>query len=102
MCLPCALLRRYVSTFYIRRGIDFGSFKRDVLLFKSLALLQLFYQYFFPQTTAFVFDPISVFMIVSGYAVSVMATNAIGVDRTYFAAELGLVEPKWINQFPYG
>ena len=27
---------RYISTFYIRRGIDFGSFKRDVLLFKSL------------------------------------------------------------------
>lgn len=41
-------------------------------------------------------------MIVCGYAVSVMATNAIGIDRTYFAAELKLVEPKWINQFPYG
>ena len=32
---------RYISTFYIRKGIDFGSFKRDVLLFKTLALLQL-------------------------------------------------------------
>ncbi len=93
---------RYISTFYVRRGIDFGSFKRDVLLFKTLALAQLFYHYFFPATTSFVFDPISALMIVTGYTVSVLATNAIGIDRTYFAAELGLVPPKWINQFPYG
>ena len=30
--------------------------------------------------------------------VSILATNALGIDRTYFAAELGLVEPKWITQ----
>jgi hypothetical protein len=93
---------RYITTFYIRKNIDFGSFKRDVLLFKSLALLQLFYLYLFPTSSSFSFDPLSVFMIASGYAVSVMATNAIGIDRTYFGAELGLVEPKWIDQFPYG
>jgi hypothetical protein len=40
--------------------------------------------------------------ILTGYVVSMMATNALGIDRTYFAAELGLVEPKWITQFPYG
>lgn len=91
-----------MSTFYVRRGIDFGSFKRDVLLFKSLALLQLFYHYFFPQSGSFSFDIISAGMIICGYAVSMLATNAIGVDRTYFAAELGLVPPKWIDQFPYG
>jgi len=93
---------RYISTFYVRRGIDFGSFKRDVLLFKTLALTQLFYQYFFPATLPFQVDLISIAMIASGYAVSVMATNAIGLDRTYFGSELGLVEPKWISQFPYG
>lgn len=93
---------RYISTFYVRKGIDFGSFKRDVLLFKTTALLQLFYHYFFPATETFVFDPISIGMIVVGYTVSVMATEAIGIDRTYFAAELGLVEPKWIDKFPYG
>jgi len=93
---------RYISTFYIRRGIDFGSFKRDVLLFKSLALLQMFYHYLFPSVLPFSLDFLSIAMIVTGYVVSVMATNALGVDRTYFAAELGLVEPKWITQFPYG
>lgn len=86
----------------MRRGIDFGSFKRDVLLFKTIALAQLFYHYLFPQTMPFSFDPVSVSMIACGYAVSVAATSAIGVDRTYFAAELGLVKPKWINKFPYG
>jgi hypothetical protein len=86
----------------VRKGIDFGSFKRDVLLFKSVALAQLFYHYCFPTTRPFEFDPVSVLMIVAGYTVSVMATNAIGIDRTYFGAELGLVEPKWIEQFPYG
>ncbi len=91
-----------MSTFYVRKGIDFGSFKRDVLLFKTIALIQLFYHYLCPQSVPFVFDWISVAMILSGYAVSILATNAIGVDRTYFAAELGLVEPKWISQFPYG
>jgi Phospholipid methyltransferase len=93
---------RYITTFYIRRNIDFGSFKRDVLLFKTIALIQLFYCYLFPGKSAFAFDPISVAMIASGYVVSMLATNAIGIDRTYFAAELGLVEPKWISKFPYG
>lgn len=41
-------------------------------------------------------------MICIGYGLSVAATNALGIDRTYFAAELGLLEPKWITQFPYG
>lgn len=50
----------------------------------------------------FQFDFISVAMIVSGYAVSMMATKALGVDRTYFGAELGLYPPKWITEFPYG
>jgi len=103
---------RYITTFYIRKGIDFGCFKRDVLLFKTIALIQLALHYIYPQLHCngkqgecdikFEFDIISILMIVSGYFVSILATKALGVDRTYFAAELGLVEPKWINEFPYG
>lgn len=93
---------RYITTFYVRRGIDFGSFKRDVLLFKTLALAQLVYHYILPSKSAFVFDPVSLAMIAVGYTISVMATGVIGIDRTYFAAELGLVESKWIERFPYG
>ena len=57
---------RYISTFYIRRGIDFGSFKRDVLLFKSIALSQLFYCYVMPTKSPFQVDPVSIGMIISG------------------------------------
>jgi hypothetical protein len=32
---------RYISTFYIRKGVDFGSFKRDVLLFKTISISQV-------------------------------------------------------------
>lgn len=73
-----------------------------MLLFKTIALVQLFYHYFFPTKLAFQVDPISIAMIVSGYTVSMMATNALGIDRTYFGVELGLVEPIWIDKFPYG
>eukprot|EP00596_Hydrurales_sp_CCMP1899_P008289 CAMPEP_0119042208 /NCGR_PEP_ID=MMETSP1177-20130426/14444_1 /TAXON_ID=2985 /ORGANISM="Ochromonas sp, Strain CCMP1899" /LENGTH=666 /DNA_ID=CAMNT_0007008827 /DNA_START=246 /DNA_END=2246 /DNA_ORIENTATION=- len=93
---------RYISTFYIRKGVDFGSFKRDVLLFKTISISQLFFCYAFPQKNVFQLDLISIGMIVTGYILSLLATQALGIDRTYFAAELGLVEPKWITQFPYG
>lgn len=103
-CTSFVHYMRYITTFYVRRGIDFGSFKRDVLLFKSIALAQLFYHYFVGPffASTFQIDFISLAMIISGYTVSVMATNALGLDRTYFAAELGLVKPKWVDQFPYG
>mmetsp|Transcript_15947 Transcript_15947/g.35289 ORF Transcript_15947/g.35289 Transcript_15947/m.35289 type:complete len:664 (+) Transcript_15947:182-2173(+) len=85
---------RYISTYYVRRGIDFGSFKRDVLLFKSVALAQLFYHYLFPTTTTFQFDPISLLMIVTGYAVSAMATNGtIPTITTYYNYLLLLLHP---------
>jgi hypothetical protein len=95
---------RYISTFYVRKDIDFGSFKRDVLLFKSMALAQLFYMYVvLPiQNGTFSLDFVSLAMIATGYAVSMMATKALGIDRTYFGVELGLMEPKWVTEFPYG
>lgn len=66
----CLSVIRYISTFYIRRGIDFGSFKRDVLLFKSLALLQMFYHYLRPSTLPFQVDLTSIAMILTGPSVS--------------------------------
>ena len=81
-------------------------------MFKTLALAQLFLIYLFPEFMAvnfigcdpvnFKFDVISLIMIVSGYALSILATNALGLDRTYFGVELGFYEFKLINQFPYG
>ena len=95
---------RYISTYYVRKDIDFGSFKRDVLLFKTLALAQLFNMYFVAplRNGTFELDLVSLAMILAGYGVSMMATKALGIDRTYFGVELGLMKPKWITEFPYG
>lgn len=102
---------RYIGTYYFRKDVDYGSFKRDVFLFKGLELVQLGLVYLFPHFMAehvlhippvnFSFDPISILMIISGYTVSTLATKALGIDRTYFGAELGHCEPKWVNDFPY-
>lgn len=94
---------RYIGTYYYRGEIDYGSFKRDVFLFKCISIGQVIGYYLFPsEPLHFKVDPISIAMIVIGYAISVKATIALGVDRTYFGAELGKCEPKWINEFPYG
>lgn len=103
---------RYISTYYYRSEIDYGSFKRDVLMFKTLALTQLFLVYLFPgfmaknvfgcEYQSFEFDIVSIIMIASGFCMSVLATQALGIDRTYFGVELGFYEYKRTNQFPYG
>jgi len=83
--------------------VDFGSFKRDVLMFKTLAVAQLLILYFYPQgEIPFSVDYVSLLMMGSGMTLSIMATNALGIERTYFGVELGICEPKWITQFPYG
>jgi hypothetical protein len=41
-------------------------------------------------------------MIFSGFTISTLAAKALGIDRTYFGAELGHCESKWVTDFPYG
>lgn len=97
---------RYIGTYFWRNDIDYGSFKRDVLVFKVLALAQIFIHYavslLSQEDIRGKIDFVSIFMIIIGYGISVQATNVLGLDRTYFGAELGKCPAKWINQFPYG
>ncbi|CAM9634159.1 unnamed protein product, partial [Ectocarpus fasciculatus] len=109
---------RYIGTYYFRDGVDFGSFKRDVLLFKNISLCQMYYllidsirtsggvevfdvSTFFQSCTRNI-SPVALLMIILGYFVSIKATVALGLDRTYFGSELGQCEPKWVSEFPYG
>jgi len=100
---------RYICTYYVRKGVAFGAFKRDVLLFKSIALMQLFALYASPlwkETTCEpvpCFRPDSLVLIIAGYFVSLCATAALGVDGTYFGIELGVVKAdyKFVTKFPY-
>ena len=80
---------RYITTFYLRRGIDFGSFKRDVLLFKSIALIQLFVIYFFPHIfteynqlnkgVEFELDLVSIGIAVIGYGKCICVYECMSV-----------------------
>jgi len=97
----------YISTYSYRQPcgtrIAFGAFKRDVLLFKSLALLQATVQYL-TLPTALSYQPhaLSLGLIVCGFGLGALATAALGIDRTYFGWELGQVGGDYVQRFPYG
>ena len=90
----------YVGT-YAERGrgkVSFGEFRRDAVLFKTVAMLQLGGLYAFHFSGQWV----SLALAVGGFALASYATWVLGVNRTYFSAELGFDEPKRIHRFPYG
>lgn len=88
----------YIATYQIREGINFGTFKRNVVFFKTIALCHLGYNYFIKY---FEYDLISLAMILGGYSLSFSAAYALGVDQTYFGVELGECAPNFVDGFPY-
>lgn len=98
---------RYMTTYYNRTDVNFGTFKADVLFFKVLAISHIAYRYASilfatPGTSA---SPVvlaaSLVMIVTGSTVSSLATKALGIDGTYFGCELGMCKTEWVTAFPY-
>eukprot|EP00937_MAST-01D_sp_MAST-1D-sp2_P000997 g997.t1 len=92
----------YASTYHARaRGIAFGLFKRDAVLFKSVALAQafaIFMQHFQSDTP----DWGALALMGLGFALSSAATRALGIDRTYFGWEVGAIKGKYVASWPYG
>jgi len=98
---------RYVTTYYHRGSdLDFGRFKSDALFFKTVALSHIGCRYVSamlatsPPPAAAV-AALSFFMVATGSAVSFLAARALGVDRTYFGAELGVCEMKQYRAPPH-
>lgn len=98
---------RYITTYYNRTDVNFGTFKSDVLFFKVIALCHIAYRYasallLAGGTSA---DPLTVVaslaMIIVGSAVSSLATKALGIDGTYFGYELGMCEAERVTTFPF-
>ncbi|GAB5361830.1 hypothetical protein AAMO2058_000746300 [Amorphochlora amoebiformis] len=87
----------YLATFYSRREIAFGLFKRDVIFYKSIALTHILYYYL----KNFEFDVISLALLGVGYFIAIAATKALGIDKTYFGSELGHCKPEYVSSFPY-
>eukprot|EP00470_Lotharella_oceanica_P001625 CAMPEP_0170167690 /NCGR_PEP_ID=MMETSP0040_2-20121228/1026_1 /TAXON_ID=641309 /ORGANISM="Lotharella oceanica, Strain CCMP622" /LENGTH=108 /DNA_ID=CAMNT_0010405793 /DNA_START=182 /DNA_END=508 /DNA_ORIENTATION=- len=82
-----------------------NTFKRDVLIFKTIALVQL--AYVFLQSVKWLAKPdfslfVAILMAAMGYVTSALATVALGVDRTYFGIELGLCKFEYTSAWPYG
>jgi len=82
----------------IGRGdsVDFHAFKRNAVLFKALSYFQLLALYAATAPGA-----ASVCAVTLGFGLSALAAARIGVDATYFGAELGRVHPTWSDAFPY-
>ena len=90
----------YISTFAYRTpAVAHGYLMRDCKLYKTLALMHLSKRILpliqFPR------DVLGVTLILSGVAITILATMQLGIVRTYFGSELGFVKPKWVEGFPY-
>ena len=84
----------YMATYQWREEVDFGIFVRDAKFFKMLAWLHIGCR--LPALSWWVIP------VLIGLSITLLATWRLGTVRTYFGAELGIVEPKRITSFPYG
>lgn len=87
----------YMAVYYTREDVAFYTFKRRAMFYKGLAVAQLVYLYL----SCARFDPLSLSLIALGVALSAAAARVLGMERTYFAAELGRCEPLTLRRFPY-
>ncbi|GMH66720.1 hypothetical protein TL16_g11000 [Triparma laevis f. inornata] len=102
---------RYIGTYYFRKNVNWAIFKRDVLFFKSCALMQFCYMIMTPIVDSWKKGTLTLGdmnwvgfgMIAVGYFISISATAALGVDGTYFGIELGFVKAdyQFVKSFPY-
>merc|ERR1712232_27927 len=101
-------------------GIAFGLFKRDAVLYKTLALSQaiaLFaWRVLYASESGSGKDSsmssagfarswevaTAIGVSALGFGLSTLATSALGIDRTYFGWEVGAISGKYVQKFPYG
>jgi len=91
----------YASTYHQRTNVAFGAFKRDALLFKTLALVQAGVQFLFRFDYSQP-DIIALALLAGGFGLAGLAASRLGVDRTYFGWELGVISGDYVAKFPYG
>ena len=90
----------YVATFANRSNVAHGVLMRDAKLYKTLSMLHLV-QSLLP-TVQWSSDVPLLTVATVGFALTLLATHRLGMVRTYFGTELGLVAPQYITAFPYG
>ncbi|MEZ4355117.1 MAG: hypothetical protein R3F16_15855 [Myxococcota bacterium] len=87
----------YIATFASRRDVSFGVFRRDAVFHKTLSTTILGGLY----ATCFELDPVSLALVVLGFGTAAFAAARLGLDRTYFGQELGLVPRRLEARLPY-
>lgn len=88
----------YLGTFRETNPVAFGIFRRNAIFFKTLAMTQLFLLY----AAFFSSNWLSLGTVLAGFSLATCATAVLGVNRTYFSAELGFDPPMKVKRFPYG
>jgi hypothetical protein len=84
----------------MQKLIAFEAFKDTVIFYKAISIYHLLNIYF-QGFDIYNIDYVSIMMIIAGYALSSYTCLKIGVDQTYFGAELGRILPNRISGFPY-
>jgi len=80
---------RIMATCYFRSHVDFGVFKRDVVLFKSVAFAQILYYY---GHSIELVQPESAGLVGVGCLITAAAAIALGTDRLFYGEELELCQ----------
>jgi hypothetical protein len=88
----------YLAVLRKPEGVAFPTFVRDAIFFKTLSLGTLACCYL----AVFRADALSLGLAAGGFGLAALASRALGLRRTFFGAELGVVEARRVTTFPYG
>ena len=91
----------YITTFAYRDPpVALGYLMRDAKLYKTISNIHCVRRLW--PIVEFSRDLPGLLMVSACSAITLLACARLGMERTYFGTELGFVQPKWINGFPYG
>jgi hypothetical protein len=90
-----------LTVYYSRPVLPHGCFKRDALLFKTVAVAHLAWLTY----SGFEWSALHLLglgFVAVGSVLTMAATAALGMDLTYFGRELGVVPPSvFVARWPY-
>lgn len=97
----------YIGTYHaalLGLRVSFGHFKRDVVFYKAVAYAHIcnILVRKLDVARAHASLPVAAAMVCIGYGLAAAASVALGLDQTYFGAELGECKPRFVTAFPYG
>lgn len=97
---------QYIYVYYYRSSIDYNKFKKNVIFYKFLSIIQLYslYTSTFTSFSCVYNNLLSIIIIISSNILSGYSAYLLGTDGCYFGIELGYVNKNknYVSKFPYG